>query len=250
MPYAIVQASLDPPTVDQLRRAFAMVPELTRADAAMLVRDAFGILVENLSHQAAQSIRRSLATQDVATEIVPQDGLPALPETKVLRRADCLAECLVVFDALGRPKPLPWAQVVLIAAGTVTRTEVRRIRTERVARYGRMPVVMPEFRDREHEVSRLALEIIALDGPLRYQVQPDRFQYGYLGERIQRTAADNFVLLVRDLMALAPHASANRGAVLMQQDPPESFAYPSRRAFEEEMIWILWKARRAAAGSE
>ncbi|HET6429922.1 MAG TPA: hypothetical protein VM389_03680 [Phycisphaerae bacterium] len=247
MSYAIVQASLEPVSADALRQSFAMVPELTGADAALLARDAFGILVENLSDQAARSIQRGLAAQDVATEIVPTEDLPALPPTKALRRADCLPNSFVVYDALNRPTLLPWNGVALIAAGMVSRIQARRIRTETTIHFhGRMPMVIPEFRDREYEAANMSLEILALDGPTRYHVQPDRFQYGYLGDRLQRTAARNFVLLVRDLMAMAPHASANRGAVLMQRDPPESFAYPSRHAFEEETIWILWKAQRAA----
>ena len=211
----------------------------------MLARDAFGILVDNLSDQGAQAIHRSLAAQGVDTEIVPQEHLPVLPSQKALRRAECLPQCMVIYDALNRPSSLPWANVALIAAGTVTRDQVKRVRTEDVVHgmHGRR--VIPVVRDKEFEASGLWLEIISVDGPVRYQVDAGRFQFAYLGDRMQRNAARNFVLLVRDLMAMAPDACANRGAVLMQRDPPESLHYPSPHAFEEEMVWIMMQAIRA-----
>ena len=47
--FAILQRSLEIPDVERLKRAFRSVKCLTDSDAHTLARDAFGILVKNLS---------------------------------------------------------------------------------------------------------------------------------------------------------------------------------------------------------
>jgi hypothetical protein len=246
--HAVVQTTLDPPTAEQLRRAFETVPELTRYDATTLADDAFGIVAENLSFESASAVQRALSAQGYETELVQQDHLPRLPAAKALRRADCLPECLVVYDALGRPKRVEWPHVCLLAAGAVQLTEFRRVETQYVRyrmgpRGGAIPVVMSEFRDREEKNRRLLLEILLEVSPGRYRATAHKFNYGYLGPRQARGKSANFALMVGDLMRLATSASLNRGVVGLGQDPPQTLEYPTRHAFEEEILWVLWKSR-------
>ncbi|KPK81336.1 MAG: hypothetical protein AMJ81_10695 [Phycisphaerae bacterium SM23_33] len=248
MAYAVVQKTLDPPSVEQLCRAVQAVPGLTRYDATVLAADAFGIIAENLSLESASVIQRRLAAEGYETELVDQDKLPTLPPPTGLRRADCLPECLVVYDALGRPKRIQWAQVCLVAAGSVRLSEFKRVERQYVVYHPgpwllAVPVVLSDFADREERNLRLALEILIEAAPARYRATAHNFNYGYLGPRQHRRPAENFALLVRDLMQLAINASANRGAVGLAQDPAQTLEYPARHAFEEEMIWLLWKLR-------
>jgi hypothetical protein len=70
----------------------------------------------------------------------------------------------------------------------------------------------------------------------------ERFNFAYLGERRTKSATANFTALVRDLIQFAPHAALNQGAFRLREDPGELFAYPSKSAFYEEIIWLLWRS--------
>ena len=79
MEFAVVQESPDPPSVDQLRRAFESCAFLTKHDAVTLTRNAYGILLRGLSRENAHVLVRALETAGVATTVVEQGALPALP---------------------------------------------------------------------------------------------------------------------------------------------------------------------------
>jgi len=70
MPFAVVQANLDPVPSEHLRAAFEHVATLTRQDADVLAKDAFGILAEKLPFDDAAAIHRELAARGVDTEVV------------------------------------------------------------------------------------------------------------------------------------------------------------------------------------
>src|SRR5204863_10157446 len=56
--FAILQRSLEIPDVEKLKRAFRSVKGLTETDAHTLAKDAFGVLVNNLSATDAMTLRR------------------------------------------------------------------------------------------------------------------------------------------------------------------------------------------------
>ncbi len=249
MPFAIVQKHLQPVGSDVLLPALQHVAWLTKHDADFLADDAFGVLVDRLSFNEASSVQAMLEDRGVETEIVDQSDLPTLPAPKHLRRMDCPDEQLVLYDALGRPKPMPWELVRVIAAGVVPMTEFERTERTRVRRAGvggrGVPMQFTEYGSKEAQNDRLIVEILIEAMPPRYRAMARTLQYNYLGERQASTAAENFVTLVRDLRRLAPAAGVNRGAAGITQDPPQTFRYPRMHAFEEETAWLLWKAKRA-----
>ncbi|MBI3881911.1 MAG: hypothetical protein HY301_17850 [Verrucomicrobia bacterium] len=77
--YAVVQTTLELPDVEQLKRAFTGLKNLTPADAHILGRDAFGVLVKNLEAEDATRLQGALRAQGIETELVPMDVLPAMP---------------------------------------------------------------------------------------------------------------------------------------------------------------------------
>ena len=242
MPLAIVQTALDPPSLEQLQRAFAAVPSLTRFDAHFAARDAFGVLIDNLADDDARRLHRALAAEGVDTRVVDQDQLPKLPPHKTTKRMDCLGDRLVIYDALGRARPIEWPQVVLIAAGSVTLTEQKRTETVRFHRYGNdLPVTVTEIDYKDVQQDRLVLELIVRGDPPRYRAVAHGFLYNYLGPRRRQQAAENFRLLLADLVGLAKGAALNRGAAGLVRQPPQFFHYPTRHAFEEELSWLLWR---------
>jgi len=249
--FAVVQHELvGAPSAEALARAFAAVAQLTRADAKPLARDAFGIVTAGMSFADASAVQQVLAVEGFQTEVVDQTDLPALPAPKQLRRAECLETALVVYDALGRPARIAWDKILLIAAGSVGVREFVRTGYETPVTETSYLMLSRLPHHAERHTSRLMAEIVLDAEPARYRIGADRFQYAYLGGRLRPRGADNFVLLVRDLTRLATRASANRGAVAMEQDPPQTFAYPTRHAFEEEMVWLLWQSRRPPAAPQ
>jgi hypothetical protein len=247
MAYALMQQTVDRPSVELMREAFRSVPGLTAPDASMLARDACGILAENLPLETANALQQALKARGIEAEVADQGQLPPLPHPLSLKRAACLEDALVVYDALGRERKVPWKQVYLIAAGSVELTEYKRASQEYVFHgMQRGTIHIIEFSDKQEQNLRLVLEIFVEGQPGRYGIQADRFGYEYLGQRLGRNAAENFVLLVRDLMRLAPHAGTNRGAGAIAQEPPRVFRYPSQRAFEHESLWLIWKGQQAS----
>ena len=61
---------------------------------------------------------------------------------------------------------------------------------------------------------------------------------------MENTAA-NFSLFVRDLIQFSPQAKLNRGAEALRAKAPEILSYPSKNAFYEEIVWMLWQMKKA-----
>lgn len=244
--YAVVQTTLELPDVEKLKRAFTGLKKFTPADAHIIGRDAFGILVKNLDDRDAAGLQGALRTQGIETVIVPMSELPPMPPGKNVRRVDCLPEALEIYDPLGRAIAIEWKHVMLVAAGNV---RVQEFRTVTSMTYSNPltrdpydgPSLPPESRTREESVFKPRLEILLSGGVQRFQIESGKALFNYLGERRTKTELENFTLLVRDLLHFAPHALPNRGAFLLKQEPPQLFSYPSKNAFSEEIIWLLWK---------
>jgi hypothetical protein len=243
MPYAVLQTDLNPPGIDQLQRAFAMVPGLTSADAHILGRDAFGILVKDFSEKQAGALQGALRGEGVETEIVDQSFLPELPPKKLVQRLDCSAEHLLIYDPLGRSFALDWRHIMFIAAGAVPLTEF--VKYEQQQLYSAED---QQFETISREEQRLHLlgEIMITGAVLRYTFTASKFNFACLGQRNMGNAAANFSLLMRDLMQFATNARLNRGAGALRSDATRFFSYPSKNAFYEEIVWMLWQMRKSA----
>jgi len=262
--FAILQRSLEIPDVEKLKRAFRSVKTLTETDAHTLAKDAFGILVNNLSSTDAMTLQGALGAEGVETAVVLQTDLPQLPPTKFVHQMDCLPNSLVVHDAIGREFGVTWDQVMLVAAGRVRLTvfEQQRVTPSQSpvqaaldswwpagSRRRSASQPAPEYVSRERQVPKLLLEVVLVGAVMRLQVEGDQFRFNYLGDRKRPELAENFALLVRDLMQFAPQAIVNRGAYFLRENTSTGFEYPSKHAFHEEMTWMLWQMSNAAQQS-
>lgn len=248
MSYAIVQTTLIPPSVEQLQRAFRAVKFLTAVDAHILAKDAFGILVKDLTPENAAALQGALRAERVETEIVEECLLPELPPTKFLTRLDCAPEALVLYDPLGRSFRVEWGHLWMIAAGNVLLSEFveqRKVRRDFSRDGGDSAQPVIETVTREEQNYHLMLEIILSRRVARYSVKVERFNFAYLGERRTKSVASNFASLVRDLIEFAPHAALNQGAFCLRDNEGELFTYPSKSAFLEEITWLLWRLSQA-----
>src|SRR4051812_43591114 len=98
MAYAVLQKTLEPPSIDKLKRAFRNVPGLAPADASIIGNDAFGILVKGFESERATAMQSALAVEGVETIVVADSELPQLPQIKFVSRVDCTPEALMIYD--------------------------------------------------------------------------------------------------------------------------------------------------------
>ena len=246
MPYAILQNSLEAPPVEALVQAFRALPQLTDYDAATMAKDAFGILVQGLELADAGRLLQAMHAAGIGAEMVDEKSLPPLPPPKPCRRAEPLPEHLVAYDHLGRPKAFEWGHVILLAAGGVRGTEFKHVVKQKIVPYeyhGRqgVPVTRTEHEDKAEEVTELTLELFLDVAPARFHIEADRFNFGYLGDRLHDSRPHNYAALVHDCLTHATRAVLNRGAARHKADPKRLVTYPSKHAFEEEIVWLLWR---------
>lgn len=255
--YAVLQKSLQIPPVDGLRRAFASVRCLTAADAPHLARDAFGILVKSLPAEDAFVVQRALQTEGIATELVPEKLLPAIPPTKYVRQVEFGEDSLVIRDPLGRPVPIEYRHLRILAAGEVECSRLRRERSAVPGPIANRPLpasltLDPAGWDQNQRARagmvrarQHVLELILGQGSARFTIEADdnaHLLFQALGDRRTSDFVTNLSLLVRKFSAVAPSLLLNRGAYTLRADPPSSFFYPTQNTFNEELIWILWQA--------
>jgi hypothetical protein len=253
MPYAIMQHDLETPSTEKLVRALRVLPQFAPFDAETIARDAYGILVKNLSQKDAERLHRALQEEGVFNAMVDERELVPLQDGFRLVKAALSDDALVIYDALQRPQRLQWSQVVMIAAGCVETSHFQRVETERVVyrggpRGGAMPIVTTDVSYHEQMLPKCVVEIFVAASPARHHIAADDFSFDYLGKRLQKGPVDNYLALVEDLLRYAPNAILNRGASLMKEEPGTILQYPGKHAFEEEIVWHLWHARRARDG--
>lgn len=264
MRYAVLQKTLETPELDKLVRAFKTVPSLTAADAATAVHDAYGVLIKQLAEDDACFLQQALQAEGIDTVVVAQRDLPDMPPFKVVRRLGLNAENLEVFDPLGRSFQVPAEHVLMIAAGAVRTHESRMAEAgHAVTHLGahhmlsagafesglRQMGTLGDGRVLRDLDIHLSLEIVLTQGVLRYSIEAEEFNFECLGDRRSGSLRANFSSLVNDLTARFPEAVVNRGAHYLRENPSELFVYPTRNAFIEEIVWILWRIRAAQDAS-
>jgi hypothetical protein len=254
--FAVVQARREPLDLEKLRRAFLGVPGLTPHDADVVGGEGDAILCRNLSADQAAMLQAKLQAEGVEVETVDQSQLPVLPPPKAIRRIELTPEALWVDDLIKGKIPIAWRQVRLIGAGSVQLMTVTRKRTE-TREVDPNPLrhltpLWPLISGRKVQFSSqtstdwfLRAEIVLAEGAVRYSIEAENFNFAPLGEGVSKDLAGNFCLLIRGLAAHAPEALLSRGAASILSDPCE-FAYYSRKtAFEDDLIWTLWKAQQS-----
>jgi hypothetical protein len=250
MTCSLMQKSLEPPTPEQLKLAYCKVPGLTAVDAAVLGRDAFGVLARSFERGRAEALKSALAAQGVETELVEDANLPVLPEARLVHRIDCTPDALLIYDPLDRSIPLKWENIMLIAAGQVSLSEIKDVRTESKVRGrsymgfggGDKTIVSHDLKEERHD--RWLLEFVISGAGLRYNVNAEVARpklFLGLGERRTNDLAANFKLLVQDMVKGAPQATVNRGVHYLCENSAKPLHYPTKKAFYDEMIWLLWK---------
>ena len=218
MTFALLQTSMTPPPVDALRRAFAHGEALSSADALFAADDAFGILARDLPAEEAQNIAANLAADGVVVELAAEADLPRLPDSTLFTAVQFHPEFLRLLNAREDATDIPYKGIRLLAVG--------------------------------HDHAAVRFEIVFGDAMARYEAFMENMHFHQVPECNGRSAGENLAILIRLLRNAAPHALLNRGAThLCESTTPghieDLVAYPRTSAFFEEMIWLLWRARRS-----
>lgn len=245
MACVLMQRDLDVPDVERLTRAFRVLPELTGLDAQTAANDAYGILLRGLDSEKAGRLQAALREAGIETEIAPESTLPTLTPGRMVRRIELTAEHLTIHDPMGRVVPVAWDQLALIASGNVRVRETRKLRATLEEPPSHAAGIAYDTLSDAHtkpvENEHLALELFLTDGTSRFTFAMDEFAFDCLAGRLSHDRTHNFMFLIQELEKNTPFASLNRGAFVACQRPPQLFTYPSRPAFNEELIWMLWR---------
>jgi hypothetical protein len=218
MTFALLQTSMTPPPVDVLRRAFAHGEALSSADALFAADDAFGILARDLPAEEAQNIAANLAADGIVVELAAESDLPRLPDSTLFTAVQFHPEFLRLLNAREDATDIPYKGIRLLAVGC------------------------------EH--AEVRFEIVFGDAMARYEAHLEKLHFHHVPECTGRSAGENLSIVIRCLCGIAPHVLLNRGAThLVEGDAgghiEDRVAYPRTSAFFEEMIWLLWRARRS-----
>lgn len=251
--YAVLQKDGGSPSAEQIRRAFRSFSNLTDADAVRLAANAQGILLRHLSSDEARAFHRALQAEGVAAALVPESELKLLPEGKALHRLSLTEHALEVYDLRGRPTPVPWGEVALVAAGAVRHVDFSLTQTERTTLklhsvLGVWPQKTTESVRKVESDSQLILELVLARGAARYELDAAQFPFKYAMDRPELSTLEKFVWLVREIGNRAGQAILNRGAKDVHNGVQLVRGYPSRQAFTDEMVWLLWNAARRREG--
>lgn len=244
MKFAVLQKDLNVPEVEKLARGLTRVPGFAAIDAHTFAKDGFGILVRNLDAERARALQVSLEQEEIQTDVVAEQDLPVLPQTKFVSRVDSIEAGLLIYDPLGRTFNLPWEHVFMVAAGSVTLGEFQTHRQVTRVIKDERGKTLNEYENRTKEIrtDRYLLEIIVSKAVLRYSIAADVALFRSLGTRVTRDDLQNFSMVLQDIFRFVPNAAVNRGAVFLKQGQP--FAYPSKNAFYEEIVWLLWQLKK------
>jgi len=248
MSYSVMQTKFEALSQEQFEDALRQVPGLTAMDVNILGKDAFGVLAKGFELEQASAMQTALATQGVEAEIVADDALPQLPPPRQLIKAQFTPEALLMDDLMGRSSRLEWNDIQVIAAGRARLTEFTTELVDKVvgsyATRELAPRIITQAIRKEEQKEHLLLEIITRGAAARYHTIADKPEtavlFQCLGEERGKDPAANLAVLVQELAKLAPAALLNYGAQCMNENNDPTFYYPSKQAFQREIIWLLW----------
>lgn len=250
MRYALLQQTLEQTiTRADLEEASVVAPSVARADCARLHRELFGIVVNNLEETEARALQAELARRGFPTELVAEDHLPQLPAARRTPGMSIEPAGLVCLDHYGNREVFPWDQFVFAAAGFLLHLQNR---PERVMEW------QIDAGPRGSVSRRVGFSTVST-----WKNEPEfRVEFFFAGNigRWQCVVTETALARFNDRPVRLRDRDALRAMLQqLQQLPPdrtnlgikkaaagEVFTYPSERAFEEEIVWSLYRLSRSA----
>ena len=201
-----------------------------------------GILWEGSDLATAQSLALELEEHGVWVIILPKRLWLEPPAPLPMRRIDIAAEGLSCTPWRGEGFFLPWRQVALIACGAIAwrRSELR----EKIFHQdGAVEILYPAppvlLEASTQEGTSWLLDIYGLD-PLRHlRIDPDRFDFTVLEERVAPTRGENFFRFVTEVTRHAPQVPVTSGLLNFLEGAEQEVLFPDTHRFERYCCWYL-----------
>ena len=256
VPYRLVvfDALDDPPAVRDL---FARVTGAHPVDAMQWVARVPGVWPKLLEESQARQLLDGLYDLKVAAEAWRVDAFPDLRRPRTIHEAACIDGGLRITGLRGEPTHwVPWDKVELIAAGAIAAADpgreptppgwVNAISTGFRAAIGRAPRAARRSRGFRTPRDPVAEVLIVRRDPLvAFRVVANQMNYGYLGDRIQPAAIDNFPVFLADLKRLATTAfvTSTTDDLLSDSDEvdPDDYEFTSTQSLVDyATLRLLW----------
>ncbi|WAC19919.1 hypothetical protein OVA24_00820 [Luteolibacter sp. SL250] len=207
---------------------------VAKADLVQYYRDLFGIVVSRLPHEDAVRMKAALDARGFPVEIVDDAELPPLPADFQVQRVDADGEWLRFTDSMGRVTSRALADLVFLSAGHVSklRPKSENILNPNNGWKRNDPETRMERTYREEMEKEFRIEFFFWTEPQRLKMSLAAAKAIFVkGRSIQLHKQEDLAAGIAELRALLPPERANTG--IRQPDT----AYPSLRAYEEEIRW-------------
>ena len=248
----------------KVRDLFCQVTGLHPTDAMQMVARMPGVWPKILDHGQTRRLVEGLYELEIAAEAWRVDTFPDLNRPRTIHEGSCLEGGFRVTGLRGEPTHwAPWDKVELIAAGKISADDefrdvappgwVNAISTGFRAAIGRGPRAI-----RARRATRVPRDpvgevlIVRRDPRVVFRVVENKMNYGYLGDRLRTSAAENFPLLVGDLRRLATSAFVTpTTTALLDGDDPDDYEFAAPQSLVDyatlRLLWSWYKRDRERA---
>jgi hypothetical protein len=239
--FALIQLDRETRDPMALAKALAAARKTPVQDQVLVAKRAWGIVAENLSEGEAKALGQSLRSSGLACAVGPTSALAELPAVELAESVD----------------ELPAVHPTLIAVAAITVTS-KRTKTEEKGPSGAQKIASAAImmstglpikiggrhrsvQTTQDEQNLVFLADLYYEGPSRrLRIDPSRFDFSCLGQRMVYHAQGNLKLLTGDLAQAAPEAWLNHGTrVLLEGRPIRTMGYGSHEDLEREARWLL-----------
>lgn len=241
-PYLLIHETEGPLPVPLVARIISRTSGQSFLDVATRLRAFPGILWEGSDLATAQSLALELQEHGVWVLILSKGLWLEPPPPLPMRRIDIASEGLSCTPWRGEEFFVPWSGVALIACGAIAwrRSELRE---KDLFKESAVEILYPPppvlYEASTQEGTSWCLAMYGLD-PLRHlRIDPDRFDFTVLGERLAPTRAENFFRFVTELTRHAPHVPVTSGLLSFLEGADQEILFPDPQRFERYCCWSL-----------
>ncbi|MBV8488230.1 MAG: hypothetical protein JO161_08115 [Planctomycetaceae bacterium] len=243
----------------ELRPMICGVTGTHPTDVVQWLARAPGVWPQPLDEPTVRKLLDGLYEFGVAAEAWRADLFPELSPARTVHRAACLDQGLRIDGLRGEPTHwVPWDRIDMICAGKITmEDEVREVQAPRwpsavVSGIRALALQKPRPMERIARSSRVPRDpigeviIVRRDPRIAFRVVENQMNYAYLGERLKKSAAENFPIFLGDLCVSANRAYlAPSTRALRERRDPEDYEFSSSQALIEyathRLLWSWYR---------
>ncbi len=202
MSFAIVQKHLR--ILDGIKYApvYKNALNLVELDAVMRIHNVpCGVLLRDLTEEKAKAVQDGFLEKGIEVHILETEKLGTVRKiAEKINKAAILDDGIEIEDMYGRKKVFEWLNIYVISAVRHTITE----QTVAFARTHMQIVSQPQQGSQSIETQDNAVLMdIFTDEGRHFRINHHRFNYSYLGDRIEHTTPKNFSMMVGDILTNA-----------------------------------------------